>query len=243
MSNFTKFVLVILSILSILYIKDNFFKDVSFDFLKGSNINIPKLNVNLPKWDLDNAINGQPVDEKMKELDEKQENEKITDNTKPVEVDTQKEIKQIAKEENMKTNEMLIVYFIQAGKNGNTTFSKTIKPITSGQDKLKLAMETLLKGPTQAQKLNGIYSEIPSNTKLISVKEANGKIIINLSSDFQYGGGADSLYNRVKQIIKTSVANSNGKPVYLYLNGKQVNTIGGEGIMINQPLNERSLDD
>ena len=69
------------------------------------------------------------------------------------------------------------------------------------------------------------------------------KVIVDLSSDFQYGGGADSLYSRVKQLIKTSLANSKNKPVYLYIDGKQANVIGGEGIMINQPLNEKSLDD
>ena len=32
-------------------------------------------------------------------------------------------------------------------------------------------------------------------------------------------------------------------PTYLYINGKQANVIGGEGIMIKQPLNERSFDE
>ena len=46
----------------------------------------------------------------------------------------------------------------------------------------------------------------------------------------------------VMQIIKT--ANSNTKlPAYLYVNGHQANVIGGEGVMVKQPLNERSLDE
>ena len=59
---------------------------------------------------------------------------------------------------------------------------------------------------------------------------------------FESGGGAESTYVRVKQIIKTVNANTS-TPTYLYINGKQANVIGGEGIMIKQPLSERSFDE
>jgi spore germination protein GerM len=44
------------------------------------------------------------------------------------------------------------------------------------------------------------------------------------------------------QLIKTSLANTKNQKIYLYLDGKQINEIGGEGIMISQPLTEKSLD-
>ena len=47
---------------------------------------------------------------------------------------------------------------------------------------------------------------------------------------------------RIKQIIKTANSYSS-TPTYLYINGKQANVIGGEGVMLKQPLNERSLDE
>jgi len=108
--------------------------------------------------------------------------------------------------------------------------------------KLRFAIENLLKGPTAKEKSKGVYSEIPTGTRLISLEEAPDKVSINLSGDFENGGGTDSLYKRLYQLIKTSTKNANTS-VYLYLNGKQADVIGGEGIMINQPLNERSLDE
>ena len=66
--------------------------------------------------------------------------------------------------------------------------------------------------------------------------------MIDLSSNFEAGGGAESTYMKVKQIIKTVNSNTN-IPTYLYINGKQANVIGGEGIMIKQPLSERSFDE
>ena len=44
------------------------------------------------------------------------------------------------------------------------------------------------------------------------------------------------------QLIKTVNKNSL-KPVYLYIDGQQANVIGGEGLMLKQPLRGNSLDD
>lgn len=106
--------------------------------------------------------------------------------------------------------------------------------------KIKYAINTLILGPKTGEKSKGIYSEIPSGTEVISVQEKPEKVIINLSSNFEYGGGTDSVYKRLYQLIKTARKNTE-KPVYLYLNGKQADVIGGDGIMINQPLNENSI--
>ena len=81
-----------------------------------------------------------------------------------------------------------------------------------------------------------------SKTKLLGIKHSANRIVIDLSSDFQYGGGTDSVYSRMMQLIKTAISNAENKKVYLYLDGKQVNFIGGEGIMITQPLTEKSLE-
>lgn len=136
------------------------------------------------------------------------------------------------------------VYFI--GQNGNKEeVYKVVKRIYHGAKdgtKLKYSIENLLKGPTKKEKAKGIYSEIPQGTKLLTIEEKPDRIIINLSGNFEQGGGTDSLYKRLYQLIKTSNKNTT-LDVYLYLNGKQVDIIGGEGIMINQPLNSQSLDE
>ena len=106
----------------------------------------------------------------------------------------------------------------------------------------EFAIKELLKAPTKWEKSKGFTSEIPANTKLRSIRQTSGNIFIDLSSDFETGGGAESTYMRVKQIIKTANSNT-ASPVYLYINGHQANVIGGEGIMLKQPLNERSLDE
>ena len=81
------------------------------------------------------------------------------------------------------------------------------------------------------------------NDKTITILvETDKKAIINLTSAFDNGGGTDGLYKRLYQLVKT--ANKNTKlPVYLYIDNKQVDVIGGEGLMINQPLDERVFNE
>ena len=104
------------------------------------------------------------------------------------------------------------------------------------------AIKELVLAPSRWEKSKGFTSEIPQGTKVLSIRESANSIMIDLSSNFESGGGAESTYIRIKQIIKTANANSS-IPTYLYINGKQANVIGGEGIMIKQPLSERSFDE
>ena len=104
------------------------------------------------------------------------------------------------------------------------------------------AIKELISAPSEYEKAKGYISEIPAGTKLLSVRESSNSVMVDLSSEFETGGGAESTYLRIKQVIRTANANTS-TPVYLYINGRQANVIGGEGVMIKQPLNEHSLEE
>lgn len=136
------------------------------------------------------------------------------------------------------------IYFIGQNSNKEEVYKIVKREYDPQQDgtKLRRALLALLKGPSAKERTKGIYSEIPSGTKLLSLDEAPDKITINLSGDFQQGGGTDSVYKRVFQLIKTANKNTT-VDVYLNIDGKPAEVLGGEGIMINQPLNNKSLDE
>ncbi len=147
----------------------------------------------------------------------------------------------LKKDENAK--QYVSVYFLYVKPNGENVFAKIQRELPENENRLPYAIKELLKGPNADELSKKYYSEIPNGTKSLSIMENNDKVIINLSSDFQYGGGSDSLYSRVQQLLKTVVANTSSKNVYLYLDGQQADVIGGEGLMIKQPLQEDSLFD
>lgn len=94
----------------------------------------------------------------------------------------------------------------------------------------------LLKGPLIPESKGGIYSEIPANVDLINVKRGNDSVIINLTSNFGNGGGSESIENRLKQLTKTVKNIVPNKNIYLYINGSEVEYLGGEGVYVKQPL-------
>lgn len=162
----------------------------------------------------------------------------------PVTTKTQIEEKNITKQEEPQekvSTEYVNVFFITHNAKGEEVYRAVkreyIPEMNQGTSKLKLAVRELIKGPSEKEKKKGVYSEIPAGTRLISITEASSRVVINISGDFENGGGTDSLYKRLFQLIKTVKHNTN-LPLYLQLDGKQVDVIGGEGIMITQPLNE-----
>ena len=154
---------------------------------------------------------------------------------------TEKKEEPPKKEEVKKT--YATVYFLGVDKNSAGVFKKVTREVPQGKNKLTYAIQSLIAGPDAAEKEQGVFSEVPKNVKLLAVIESESKIIIDISGNVQTGGGADSLYSRMKQIIKTALNNAPKKPIYLYIDGKQAEVLGGEGIMITQPLSENSLDE
>lgn len=109
--------------------------------------------------------------------------------------------------------------------------------------KINQALMILIQGPSEEEKEQGLYTEIPSNTAILSVEEEKDEVIINLSSEFEFGGGAGSMSTRVYQLEKT-LEGLTSKPIYLQLDGEKRDSIGGEGIIIQQPIcNECRLTD
>ncbi len=135
------------------------------------------------------------------------------------------------------------VFFIGQNDNKEEVYKAVNREYDKDIDgtKIKFAIDCLIAGPRQNEKAKGVYSEIPAGTRVISINETKDKVVINLNSAFENGGGTDSIYKRLYQLIKTAKRNTD-KPVYLYIEGNKADVIGGEGIMINQPLNEKSLE-
>ena len=138
-------------------------------------------------------------------------------------------------------NEAEVYFLTENGQNVKlSTTKKEFKEDKSDSEKFRSTMEALFSGPNGFEKIAGVYSEIPPKTKLLGIKEDKNSYTINISDDFEMGGGADSMKIRVNQLVTTATQAADGKDVYLEIEGKRVEYVGGEGIMILQPL-QRNL--
>ena len=146
-------------------------------------------------------------------------------------------------EADTKTKEYINIYFIGRNEHDEEIYKAVKREYNQDIDgsKLKLSVYALMSGPKPAELKRGIYTEIPGDAQVISIKEYPDKAIVNLTSSFVYGGGAESLYKRLYQLIKTVKLNTS-LPVYLYIEGKRADVVGGDGIMLTQPLSNSSLE-
>jgi spore germination protein GerM len=103
---------------------------------------------------------------------------------------------------------------------------------------LETAFQTLLAGPTEGTD----STTIPKGTKLLGLKADNNEVHVNLSEDFTSGGGSASMVGRVGQVVYTATALNPNAKVYIEVDGKPLEVLGGEGVEIQQPLTRDSFN-
>ncbi len=136
-----------------------------------------------------------------------------------------------------KHKDIVYVYFGKTIKNKTTIEPQPVKrEILSNKSIIFAVVQELLNGPRFREKENHYFTEIPDSTKLIEVRETPESIVINLSKEFETGGGSETMIYRLKQLAYTILGIEDDKPVFLELNGEKVKYISGEGVEVPQPL-------
>jgi spore germination protein GerM len=108
---------------------------------------------------------------------------------------------------------------------------------------MRAALDELLAGPTDDERDGaGLLSSVPIGTELRDLNLVDGLATIDLSSEFESGGGSLSMMSRIAQIVFTATQFENVDRVEFWLDGAPVESIGGEGIMVDEPLTRASVD-
>jgi hypothetical protein len=92
------------------------------------------------------------------------------------------------------------------------------------------ALTELLAGPDDFEAGIGMTTEIPEGTELLGVEIIDGAATVDLSGDFQSGGGSLSMQLRVAEVVFTATQFSSVETVSIELDGEAVEAIGGEGV-------------
>lgn len=145
------------------------------------------------------------------------------------------EEQEIVTKEVVETTTIANVYFVEEIKD-NKQIVIPVKRKILKEDLYKNILNSLLEGPNNNEKKKGVSTEIPPKTKLLGIMEDDTMLAVNLSSDFETGGGGDSMLLRLEQLKKT-ISDMTSKPVYLYINSKEITILGGEGLIVKQPIN------
>jgi hypothetical protein len=107
------------------------------------------------------------------------------------------------------------------------------------------AMNQLVRGPTEKERTASppIVTTIPADTRFLGVTITNGVATVNLSHEFEEGGGSFSVRARLGQVVYTLTQFSTVRSVAFELDGMPVDIFSPEGIMLDRPLTRADFYD
>jgi germination protein M len=105
------------------------------------------------------------------------------------------------------------------------------------------AMKALLAGPSPAEVSSGLGTAVPAGTRLLGISIHKGVATVDLTSQYQSGGGSLSMKARLAQVVYTLTQFPNVRAVLFHLDGEPVNVFSGEGIVLDHPVGRKDYED
>jgi spore germination protein GerM len=133
------------------------------------------------------------------------------------------------------------VFWIDDKDNKKSSVSSQERKIASTVPKTQegYAKESLTILLASAGKEGKQTSTIPAGTKLLSSAIKADGLHIDLSKEFTQGGGSTSMQGRIAQVLYTATSRNPDMPVWIDVEGKPLEALGGEGVEIKQPLTRK----
>ncbi len=105
------------------------------------------------------------------------------------------------------------------------------------------ALGSLLAGPSEAERSDGVSTAVPAGTRLLGLVVSGGVATVDLSSEFESGGGSLSMMARLGQVACTLDQFSAVRGVRFELDGEPVSVFSGEGIVLEKPVTCADYED
>lgn len=105
------------------------------------------------------------------------------------------------------------------------------------------AVKALLQGPTAQEREAGVFSAIPEGTTFLGLDIENGIATVDLSREYASGGGSLSMAMRLAEVVFTLTQFPTVQGVSFKLDGEPVEVFGGEGIILDHPVDRSDYED
>jgi germination protein M len=133
---------------------------------------------------------------------------------------------------------MLRVYFVRGENVGPAA-----RAVPQTQAVGASAVRELLAGPSAEERAAGLVSSVPGATRLNDLSIDDGVATVDLTRAFESGGGSTSMKLRVAQVVYTLTQFPTVKRVRFRLDGRPVDAIGGEGVVVDPPVGRAAFED
>jgi spore germination protein GerM len=135
-------------------------------------------------------------------------------------------------------------YFVLGGEPGSVGLVPVLRVVPKSAAVATAAMNALLAGPTDKEGADRtITTAIPDGTALLGISTRNSVATVDLSTQFDSGGGTASMQYRLAQVVYTLTQFSTVKSVVFQIEGVTVTVFGSEGITLDGPVDRADYYD
>ena len=139
------------------------------------------------------------------------------------------------------TEEKIQVYWLD-DVNGQLKLVPTLVTLENAKTQrevLEAGFNRLLNGPDKGT----AATTIPEGTTLRNLSVESDGVHVDLSQEFTSGGGSASMIGRLAQVIYTASSLDPTVKVWIDVEGKPLDVLGGEGILVDQPMTREDFEE
>ncbi len=134
-------------------------------------------------------------------------------------------------------------YYVLDGAPGVEGLVPTLRNVPKSAGVARAAMTALLDPKSILDDYSQLSSAIPAGTRVLGLSIKDGVATVDLSSQFESGGGSASGMYRLGQVVFTLTQFPTVRAVLFKVEGRTVTTFGSEGIVLDGPQARRDFDD
>lgn len=134
-------------------------------------------------------------------------------------------------------------YYVLSGDPGVEGIVPTLRVVPKTTGVARAAIEALLDRGTITDAYRRVSTAIPAGTKLLGITIKNGVATIDLSREFESGGGSASAFYRLQQVLYTLTQFPTVRSVLFQVEGRTVTTFGSEGVVLDGPMARGDFDE
>jgi germination protein M len=135
-------------------------------------------------------------------------------------------------------------YFVLGGEPGSVGLVPVLRVVPQTVAVGTAAMTALLRGPDPTvERERTITTAIPAGTHLLGLTIKSGVATVDLSTEFDSGGGSASMQYRLAQVVYTLTQYSTVRSVVFQVEGRTVTVFGSEGIVLDGPVGRADYTD
>ena len=148
-------------------------------------------------------------------------------------------------QETAATTTTVRAYFFLGSFTDNSGLVPVLRQVPKTSAVGAAAMNALLAGPndTELGARPAMYTVVPEGTRFLGLTIDGGVATVNLSREFESGGGSASVLGRLAQVVYTLTQFPTITGVRFELDGQPVTTFSGEGVVLDGPVGRTDYTD